>query len=205
MQNGFFDMFKKLYPAREKVVRNINALREIFRQNDDLVAFAAIVHKKDGSTIGLEAKKAWNVEGSREAGIIPELAPVKGETVLKKTRFSAFHRTGLAEFIRKNKVTEVYITGQVAGMCVINTSLDCYNHDIPSKVVTDAVMDTTKESVKFFSGYFHSLGIGIKTGDYIKQNPISACLLTPTYKPVADRQLYAAKRAREKGKNRGKL
>lgn len=169
MQNGFFDMFKELYPAREKVVGNINALREVFRRNNDLVVFAAIVHKKDGSTIGLEAKKAWNIEGSREAAIIPELSPLKSETILKKTRFSAFHRTGLAEFIRKNKVTEVYITGQVASMCVINTSLDCYNHDIQSKVVVDAIMDTTRESVKFFSGHFRSLGIGMKTGEILKK------------------------------------
>lgn len=167
MQSGFFRNLG-LSSNRKEVIDNILAIKKFFKRKSWPVVYTTITHKSDASTVGIETRSPWNTEGSSDAEIIDELTPDPDDLVINKLRFSAFFKTSLKGFVEKNNVTRIYIAGLTAGMCVMNTSLDCYNHDIHSMVVTDAILDDSESNLAFFTNYFTGKGIGIKTCDLIK-------------------------------------
>lgn len=169
MQNGFVQN-NDLYPSKKDVISNILNLKKKFKDKEYKVIYTTIIHKKDGSTLGIDTKKPWNVDGTYDSKIITELLPDSSDTIINKYRFSSFFKTNLSEFIKENKITEVYISGAILSLCVLNTSLDCYNYDISSKVIIDAVLDFSEKNYSFFSKHFKDLGLSIKSKELISLN-----------------------------------
>lgn len=167
MQNGFFNNLN-LFPDRQEIVSNILELKKHFQSKKSPIVYMTITHKEDGSTLGIEASKPWNTEGSLDAEIIAELLPTKKDYVMNKSRFSAFFKTSLLDFTRNQNIKKVYISGLTASMCIMNTSLDCYNNDIQSVVVVDAIMDDSLEKLTFLKNHFISCGIGLSTENVLE-------------------------------------
>ena len=89
------------------------------------VVFTRYTLKADYSDAGLLAQ--WRprlksvgamVRGTRDWEICEELQPLPGELIVDKTRYSAFHETGLAETLRARGVSLVVVTGVTTNMCV---------------------------------------------------------------------------------------
>src|SRR4051812_36192141 len=109
MQNCWLAPGRALYPFKANVIKNILRLRDHFTQKGFPIFHAFIEHASDGSDMR-PGEKLFNITGSEEAKIIPELSPRSGEYLVPKTRLSAFFGTDLLMKLRASGVRGVAIT-----------------------------------------------------------------------------------------------
>jgi nicotinamidase-related amidase len=75
----------------------------------------------------------------REGGAFhPEVAPLEGEKIFKKSEVSAFNGTGLAEYLRENNITKLVICGMQTHMCVEGAVRAGYDLGFEITLVGDA-------------------------------------------------------------------
>ncbi|MDP9796410.1 bifunctional isochorismate lyase/aryl carrier protein [Catenuloplanes nepalensis] len=77
--------------------------------------------------------------------IEPSLAPRAGDTVIHKTRWSAFHRTGLAAALARAGRDQLIVCGVFAHLGCLFTAADAFTHDVEPFLLTDAVADFTPD------------------------------------------------------------
>jgi nicotinamidase-related amidase len=85
------------------------------------------------------------LEGSAESAIHPELAPLSGEKVVLKHRYSAFYNTDLETVLRCLKVEDLVVTGIMTNMCCESTARDAYYRDYRVFFPADATGSITEE------------------------------------------------------------
>lgn len=73
------------------------------------------------------------------------LEPRPGEPVLRKARFSAFHRTRLWELLDRQSIRELVLVGVTTSMCVETTAREAGQRDLRLFVPRDAVADFDPE------------------------------------------------------------
>lgn len=106
--------------------------------------------KPDLSDVGLWKGHAHRtglcqIEGTRGAEIVEELAPREGETVIPKRRPSGFFGTDLHDRLVARNVDTVILAGSSMSGCVRATAVDAFSHDFLTAVVSEAVVDRTEE------------------------------------------------------------
>jgi nicotinamidase-related amidase len=69
------------------------------------------------------------LEGSPESEIHADLAPMSGEKVVLKHRYSAFYNTDLETVLRCLKVDDIVVSGIMTNMCCESTARDAYYRD----------------------------------------------------------------------------
>jgi ureidoacrylate peracid hydrolase len=79
------------------------------------------------------------VEGTWGEQIIEELAPLPGEPVVRKQRYSGFVGTDLDLVLKTLGVKYCMFIGGATNVCVASTLMDAYSHDYWPILVTDAV------------------------------------------------------------------
>lgn len=115
-------------------------------------------------TKGMDARSAitrgawgWKKAASSESTVgsnpignqIPDLiAPRPGETVIQKTKPSAFFGSPLASYLTHLKVDTVVVTGTTTSGCIRATVLDAFSNNFRSIVVEEAVFDRGELSHK---------------------------------------------------------
>jgi maleamate amidohydrolase len=115
-------------------------------------------------TKGLDARSAitrgawgWKKSAAAEGLVgsnpignqIPDLiAPLPDETVIQKTKPSAFFGTPLASYLTHLRVDTVVITGTTTSGCIRATVLDAFSNNFRSIVVEEAVFDRGELSHK---------------------------------------------------------
>jgi nicotinamidase-related amidase len=77
-------------------------------------------HQRDDQELRVWGEQA--MAGTREAEVIPQLAPREGEIVSPKRVYGAFDFTGLDEQLKQLGVDEVENTGQHTHICVRHSS-----------------------------------------------------------------------------------
>jgi maleamate amidohydrolase len=109
------------------------------------VAFSRVVYAGDGSDECAFTRKVPALSKLTEqapAGqVVPELAPLPGEQVLRKTQPSAFFGTGYAEKLKACGVDTVIVAGCTTSGCVRATVVDAMSHDFRTIVARDCVGD----------------------------------------------------------------
>lgn len=96
----------------------------------------------DGGVFILKVPALRLLIGNSELGaIMPEVAPVDGETVLVKQYASAFFGTDLAQRLHARRVDTLVIVGTSTSGCVRATAVDAVQHGFIPIVVRDAVGD----------------------------------------------------------------
>ncbi|MBI5519815.1 MAG: cysteine hydrolase [Desulfovibrio sp.] len=134
------------------------------------VFHVARAHRADGSDAELFRREAFRqgrgicVTGTPGAEIVPELAPLPGETVLRKTRFSAFHATEFEVLLRRQGITTLVIGGTQYPNCVRGTAVDAMARDFEVVVVTDACSAQTPEVAA--ANIADMLNMGIACADF---------------------------------------
>jgi isochorismate hydrolase len=92
----------------------------------------------------------------RSAAFVAPLVPAPGDVVVRKTRYSAFHGTGLAAHLRATGRDQLIVTGVYAHIGCLATANDAFSHDLETFVVADAVAD--------FSATHHRLALTYAAG-----------------------------------------
>ena len=72
---------------------------------------------------------------------VPQLAPVQGELVLRKTSASAFFSTGLSEWLHLRGVDTAVVVGCTTSGCVRATVVDAMQFNFSTIVIEDCVGD----------------------------------------------------------------
>ncbi|MFT9440644.1 MAG: isochorismatase family protein [Acetobacter papayae] len=109
------------------------------------VAHSRIVFADDGSDANIFSLKVPTMLGLTEnnpsSAIVPELAPEKGEYVVRKTVPSAFAGTPLSAWFVTHGVQTVVVAGCVTSGCVRASVLDALQAGFRPVVVSDCVGD----------------------------------------------------------------
>jgi maleamate amidohydrolase len=143
--NGFVD------PAvfgggniRSAVANTVGLLAEA-RRCGLPVAFSRVVFAEDGSDDCMFVRKvpalAKLTEHAETGQIVPELQPLPGELILRKTQPSAFFGTGYAEQLRRQRCDTVIIAGCTTSGCVRASVVDAMSYNFRTIVARDCVGD----------------------------------------------------------------
>ena len=146
MQNDFVaeDAAMETPAARAMVPRLAESLR-ICREAGIRVIYTARVHRRDGCDMGLFddmhppiAQRNALVDGTPGVEIYPELAPLPGEHVIKKHRYSGFFGTDLDIILREWSVDTVIICGTTTENCCHATARDAMFRNYRVVFLSDA-------------------------------------------------------------------
>lgn len=128
-------------PAIEETV----ALLAFARRQGWPVAHTRVVYADDASDAGVFTLKAPSLrkltETSPLSQIVPELAPLPGELVIRKQGASGFFDTNLAGWLAFRRVDTVAVAGCTTSGCVRATVVDAMQHNFRTVCVIDCVGD----------------------------------------------------------------
>jgi nicotinamidase-related amidase len=109
----------------------VKSLMAAFRLANRPVIFTQHVHHPGDLDSGIMGWW-WEgkcLEGSPESEVHPELAPMPGEKVVFKHRYSAFYNTDLETVLRCLKIQDIVVSGVMTNMCCESTARDAYYRD----------------------------------------------------------------------------
>ncbi|KKB33897.1 isochorismatase family protein [Bacillus thermotolerans] len=132
-------------PMAYEMVPTLKTLLNACREKGATIIYTAHVHGKDRGDMGLMGQ-FWEpignqtalVDGTEGVEIYEELAPMEGELVIKKHRYSAFYNTDLETQLRNRGIDTLIITGTVTNMCCESTARDAQFRDYNVIFVSDA-------------------------------------------------------------------
>lgn len=78
--------------------------------------------------------------GTWDFEIVPELAPLPGDVVIVKSRYSGFHGTALDSVLRSRGVRNLLLVGIASNVCVESTIRDAYFLEYWPVMIADATM-----------------------------------------------------------------
>jgi ureidoacrylate peracid hydrolase len=129
------------------IIPNISALIKKFRDAHRPVIYTCHVHQADGADAGI-MKWWWAgmcIEGTSESLVHDDIAPLPGEKIVYKHRYSAFYNTDLETVLRGLKIEDLVITGIMSNMCCESTARDAYFRDYRVFFPADATGSVTEE------------------------------------------------------------
>lgn len=138
------------------IIPNISKVIESARRNSIPVIFVndAHIHGEDRE---LEIWGDHAIDGTHGAEVIDQLKPCKGDIVIKKRKYSGFHRTELNEKLAELGVTDLIFTGIHAHICVLLTVNDAYQNDYGIVLADDAITAFTEDDYRMGMGYMKSM------------------------------------------------
>lgn len=157
MQNDFCDPDAPttLYPSICRTFEPIKRLTRAAREHGVPVMYTQGLVAANGSSAGLwrlkmkhHGLRGVQIEGTRGAEIIDELAPQPGDRVIRKWRPSAFFRTDLEVFLSVGQIDTLLMCGTSMSGCVRATVTDGFMRDIRCMVVREGVADRSEAILK---------------------------------------------------------
>jgi nicotinamidase-related amidase len=152
MQHDFCDPDAPttLWPSIGQTYEPIRQLTGSARARRIPVFYTQGLVAADGSSAGLwrykqryHAEGRVQIDGSRGASIIPEVAPAPGDHMIRKWRPSAFFRTDFEVFLNVLAIDTLLVCGTSVSGCVRATVTDAFMRDIRCMVVRECVADRT--------------------------------------------------------------
>jgi maleamate amidohydrolase len=129
----------------DAAVKRTVDLLAFFRSRGLPVAYTRVVYADDGADGGIFAVKQPRLlmlTESHPAGqVVPELAPRRGELVVRKNQASAFFGTNLAPWLVQRGADTVVVTGCTTSGCVRASVVDAISYNFRPIVVRDCVGD----------------------------------------------------------------
>ncbi|WP_104012907.1 isochorismatase family protein [Burkholderia anthinoferrum] len=128
-----------------QAISNTQKLLAHARDRDWFVAHSRIVYADDGSDANVFSAKVPGMlrltEQAQESAIVAQLAPRKGELVVRKNVPSAFFGTPLAAWLTQRGVRTLLVAGAVTSGCVRASVVDAMQYGFRPFVVADCVGD----------------------------------------------------------------
>jgi nicotinamidase-related amidase len=172
MQEFFFQKPERRQNLKS-VIENINRLISFFEAKQFLIVHVITCYKADGSDWDLKMKITGEpelIENSPETAILPNIKVSPTHLVLKKTRYSAFFKTNLAELLKTNNVQRLMVVGGYTHYCVSATVFDAYAYDIVPGIITDAVISHLPDEAALMIDRMKRNGYHIyRTNEYIER------------------------------------
>ncbi len=138
------------------IIPRIGRLLEAARASGVLVVYTEFIHRSalrvtlmDGPNnycVRNNPDQPDVVEGSWEARTVEELAPGKGDVVVRKSRGSAFYDTPLDNILKARAIGTVLLTGVLSAGCVLFTAADGMHHGYYPLVLRDCVASYSQEA-----------------------------------------------------------
>jgi nicotinamidase-related amidase len=146
MQNDFVAAGAPMEtPAARAIVPRLAEALTMCRKAGTRVIYTAHVHRRDGSDMGLFddmhppiANRDALVDGTPGVDIYPELAPLPGEHVIKKHRYSGFFGTDLDILLREWNIDTVIVSGTTTENCCFATARDAMFRNYRVVFLSDA-------------------------------------------------------------------
>lgn len=114
------------------------------------VAHTRVVYQDDGADANIFALKVPSIvsllEDAEGSQIVPELQPVNGELVIRKTYPSAFFGTTLASWLTQRGIQTLLIAGCTTSGCVRASVVDAMCNGFRPFVITDCVGDRSLQA-----------------------------------------------------------
>jgi ureidoacrylate peracid hydrolase len=159
MQNAFLDpsgsmaaMGRDVESLRTAIPGCVRLAQEARRRGVPVVNVQLCLRPdyRDGGVIFNEKTPGAHELGAMVAGtwdseFVPELAPVEGDFVVEKRRFSAFYATTLESLLASLGVERLVLAGVLAGVCVESTARDAAQRDFRTLIAAEATADVTAE------------------------------------------------------------
>jgi len=108
---------------------NIESLLQLWRNKNKPLLHVQHISNNPESTF---------YKNSEHAKFIPKLEPNSSEPIIQKLKSSAFFETNLNEYLQKNEITTVILTGFTANECIDATAKDANSMGLNTYVVGDA-------------------------------------------------------------------
>ncbi|MFQ5710968.1 MAG: cysteine hydrolase family protein [Candidatus Geothermarchaeales archaeon] len=143
------------FEEARRIIPNIVKLLKWARERE-----IPIIYLRDSHSPTDHELKVWGthaMKGSEDSKIIPELAPIKGETVIEKNTYSGFHGTELEDLLRKLKVDAVILAGVNTHICVVHTAADAFYRGFGVVVLSDCVASYSEEHHELFLKYMEEM------------------------------------------------
>ena len=151
------------------ILPTVRRLMDAFRRAGRPVIFSRHVHHPGDLDSGIMGWwwKGKCLEGSPESEVHPDVAPMPGEKVVFKHRYSAFYNTDLETVLRCLKVEDLVVSGIMTNMCCESTARDAYYRDYRVFVPADGT-GTISEEMHLASLLNLAFGVAfVTTGDAI--------------------------------------
>ncbi len=152
MQNDFvLPEAPACIPNAHATIPAIRLALDFFRRESLPIFHIIRNYRPDGSDIELTRRAAflagpkYALPGTRGAEIVSELAPLPGEHVIVKPRFSAFMGTEFDLVLRRCGVTHLAICGTQYPNCIRATAFDSISYGYPTTILVDATSAATQE------------------------------------------------------------
>lgn len=132
MQNFFLDPQSPTFTeGGAAIIPNVQKLIAAFRRAGRPVIYTTHVHKPDGSDAGIMGWwwEGMCREGYPEAEVHAAIAPLPGEKVIVKHRYSAFYNTDLETVLRCANIEDLVVCGVMTNLCCESTARDAYYRD----------------------------------------------------------------------------
>ncbi|MBY8886987.1 isochorismatase family protein [Streptomyces sp. PTM05] len=147
LQNYFVAPFTSDAPPLSVLAETVPALARRARALGIPVAYSAQPGSQSERQRGLQLDMWGAGIGSdpRDAEIWEAARPQPGDSLLVKWRYDAFHRTELADLLRREGRDQLIVTGIYAHIGCLMTSAQAFMRDIQVFFVADAVADFSRE------------------------------------------------------------
>ena len=130
-----------------EVIANVERAVDAARAAAVPVVFFAERHRRDGVDLGRELDGNEGVhclEGDPGTDLWPTLAPLPGEYSIVKRRYSCFFGTDLEILLKGLRAQTLVLVGGLTDVCVHYTFVDGHQHDYRMRVLTDAVIGSSR-------------------------------------------------------------
>ena len=195
MQNDFVAVGGGLEtPAARAIVPKLSRVMKMCRDAGIRVIYTTHAHRRDGCDMGLFddlhppiANRDALVDGTSGVEIYPDLAPMPGEHVIKKHRYSGFFGTDLDMILREWGTDTVIISGTTTENCCHATARDAMFLNYRVLFLSDATATYD----------YPDCGFGpMANADVHHATLVILAASTAHVMPVADFEVLLAKRAK---------
>ena len=126
-------------PETEVIIPKINSLIKKFNDADQPVILTHYTYK-DGEKPGIMGRW-WGdtiTAGNPLSKISSLMKYTEKNIILRKNRYSAFHKTNLDEILKVRDIEQIVITGVMTHLCCETTARDAFMHDYEVYFVIDS-------------------------------------------------------------------
>lgn len=134
-------------PSSRKIISAIKRRIEEARSGAIPVVYVCDRHDIDDEEFKVWPRHA--VKGTEGAEVIDEIAPLPGDIVIEKTRYSGFYNTDLEDLLRRYGIKTITIVGILTNICVLFTAADAVMRGFDVEVPRDSVAAATQQDNDF--------------------------------------------------------